>query len=81
MDEPASSVDRNARLALERLACDLVRDGVSVLWVTHDLDQMRRIADYVVVVIAGRIAHTADARELADHAPDEVRDFLGEHAA
>ena len=81
MDEPASSVDRNARLALERLACDLVRDGVSVLWVTHDLDQMRRIADYVVVVIGGRLAHAAGAGELTDHAPDAVRDFLGEHAA
>ena len=64
MDEPASSVDRNARLALERLACDLVRDGVSVLWVTHDLDQMRRIADYVVVVIGGRLADAAGAGEL-----------------
>lgn len=81
MDEPASSVDRNARLALEQLACSLVRDGVSVLWVTHDLDQMRRIAEYVVVVIAGHIAHTADAGELTDDAPDAVREFLGEHAA
>ena len=81
MDEPTSSVDRSARLALEELACDLVRDGVSVLWVTHDLDQMRRIASYVVVLIAGRIAHTADASRIAEHAPDDVRDFLGEYAA
>jgi ABC-type phosphate transport system ATPase subunit len=78
MDEPTSSVDRSARLALESLARDLVHDGVSVLWVTHDLDQMRRVADDVVVVIAGRIAHTAGVRELAEHAPDEVREFLGE---
>jgi UDP-glucose/iron transport system ATP-binding protein len=81
MDEPTSSVDRGARLALETLACDLVHDGVSVLWVTHDLDQMRRIADHVLVVIAGRIAHSADARALGEQVPDEVRDFLGEYAA
>jgi putative ABC transport system ATP-binding protein len=78
MDEPTSSVDRAARLALESLARDLVHDGVSVLWVTHDLDQMRRVADQVVVVIAGRIAHTAGMREIIEHAPAEVRDFLGE---
>jgi len=81
MDEPTSSVDRAARLALESLARDLVREGVSILWVTHDLDQMRRIADHVVVVIGGRIAHTADVAELSEHAPDDVRDFLGEDAA
>jgi putative ABC transport system ATP-binding protein len=78
MDEPTSSVDRAARLALESLARDLVHDGVSVLWVTHDLDQMRRVADRVVVVIAGRIAHAAGMREITEHAPAEVRDFLGE---
>jgi putative ABC transport system ATP-binding protein len=78
MDEPTSSVDRAARLALESLARDLVHDGVSVLWVTHDLDQMRRVADQVVVVIAGRIAHAAGVSEIIEHAPAEVRDFLGE---
>ncbi len=77
MDEPTSSVDPGARRALEALARALVADGVSVLWVTHDLDQMRRIADHVVVVIAGRIAHAADACDLADHAPAAVREFLG----
>jgi putative ABC transport system ATP-binding protein len=81
MDEPTSSVDRAARLALESLAYGLVGDGVSVMWVTHDLDQMRRIADHVIVVIAGRIAHAADSAELAVHAPGEVRDFLGEDVA
>ena len=81
MDEPTSSVDPNARHALEALARDLVGDGVSVLWVTHDLDQMRRIADHVVVVIAGRIAHTADVGDLTERAPAAVRDFLSEHAA
>jgi putative ABC transport system ATP-binding protein len=78
MDEPTSSVDRAARLALESLARELVHDGVSVLWVTHDLDQMRRVADQVVVVIAGRIAHAAGMHEIIERAPAEVRDFLGE---
>jgi putative ABC transport system ATP-binding protein len=81
MDEPTSSVDRAARLALEALARALVRDGVSVMWVTHDLEQMRRIAEHVLVVIAGRIAHASDAAELATDAPVEVRDFLGEDVA
>ena len=83
MDEPTSSVDPQAHAwRSERLARGLARDGVSVLWVTHDLDQMRRLADHVIVVIDGRIAHAAPAPASSPtHAPDAVRDFLGEHAA
>ena len=76
MDEPASSLDPAARRGLEDLALALATSGVPVVWVTHDLTQMRRIADHVVVVIAGRIVHTASATALEDDAPEPVRSFL-----
>jgi putative ABC transport system ATP-binding protein len=56
MDEPTSALDPDARAALERLAGELARDGVPVVWVTHDLDQARRLADWVLVMAAGRVA-------------------------
>ena len=37
-------------------------DGVPVVWVSHDLAQVNRLADYVVVVVAGSILHTGPAR-------------------
>lgn len=76
MDEPTSSVDPAARAALEALGRSLADAGVPVVWVTHDLAQMRRIADHVVVLIAGRIAHSAAAHRLDGDAPAPVRDFL-----
>ena len=55
----------------------LSASGVAVLWVTHDLTQMRRIADHVLVVIEGRIAHTSSLPGLdADTSPPAVRAFL-----
>jgi len=55
MDEPTASLDdENVRL-VEQLTCDMARSGVAVLWVTHDREQLRRIADAVVVVRAGRM--------------------------
>ena len=56
MDEPTSALDQDARAALERLAGELARDGVPVVWVTHDLPQARRLADWVVVMAGGRVA-------------------------
>ena len=64
MDEPTSSLDPQSTRALERLARSLADGGVPVVWVTHDLEQMRRLADHVLVVIDGTIAHAAEPRDL-----------------
>ena len=56
MDEPTSSLDPAAARLLEDLTADLVRGGLTVLWVSHDLAQARRIADEMVVLVDGRIA-------------------------
>lgn len=54
LDEPTSALDHTARTALERLARALCDAGTPVVWVTHDHAQVRRLADHVVVLDAGR---------------------------
>jgi len=81
MDEVTSSVDPAARLALEDLASGLAAVDVPVVWVTHDLEQMRRLADHVLVVIAGRIVHAGPPGRLGADAPDEAQQFLTGEAA
>jgi putative ABC transport system ATP-binding protein len=54
-DEPTASLDQAATLSLEALARQLADDGVPVLWVTHDLAQVERIADHRVTLEAGRV--------------------------
>jgi putative ABC transport system ATP-binding protein len=55
MDEPTSALDdANTRL-LERHTCSLTGDGVTVLWVTHDLAQADRIADHALTLDKGRL--------------------------
>ena len=82
MDEVTSSVDPAARRGLEGLARRLAGDGVPIVWVTHNLAQMRRLADHVVVVIAGRVTHCGAVEGLDTEAPAAARRFLaGEHAS
>lgn len=76
MDEVTSSVDPAARLGLEALARGLAATAVHVVWVTHDLEQLRRLADHVVILIAGRVAHSGPAATLEADSPPEVRRFL-----
>jgi ABC-type transporter Mla maintaining outer membrane lipid asymmetry ATPase subunit MlaF len=76
LDEPTSSVDPGATAALERLARVLLGAGVVCIWVTHDLAQMRRLADRVLVVLDGVIAHSGSKVDLERDAPPKVAAFL-----
>jgi len=71
MDEPTSSLDPDSRLAIERVVSELVRDGLAVVWVTHDLAQARRLADHTVVLLAGRNATDAEAEAYLAEREDE----------
>lgn len=54
-DEPTASLDDASSRTLEQLARRLADDGVPILWVTHDLAQVDRIADARVVLEGGRV--------------------------
>lgn len=78
MDEPTSSVDSRSRAVLEDLARELAVGGVAVVWVTHDMRQLRRLADNVVVMVGGRIAHTGPPESVERDASAAVRAFVAE---
>jgi putative ABC transport system ATP-binding protein len=56
LDEPTSSLDPGPARHLEQLARRLADDGVPLVWVSHDLAQVQRIADEVLVLHGGRVA-------------------------
>lgn len=73
-DEPTSALDATPRLAFERLIRRLTDAGLTVLWVTHDLDQMRRLADHVLVLIGGEVRYEGHCEGLDRR--DELTAFL-----
>jgi putative ABC transport system ATP-binding protein len=61
-DEPTSALDDRATAKLEELGTALSRDGIPIVWVTHDLGQARRLADHLVVLDRGTVAFSGMAR-------------------
>lgn len=59
-DEPTSALDPTPKLAFERLTRRLADEGLTVVWVTHDVDQLRRLADHVLVLIDGQVRYAGD---------------------
>jgi putative ABC transport system ATP-binding protein len=65
LDEPTSALDEAARGAVEETLRDLRRRlGISLVLVTHDLDQARRMSEWVVRLDAGRVAAQGPVREV-----------------
>lgn len=59
MDEPTASLHPAAARTLETTVSKLRGDaGVQVMWVTHDLSQIMRLAEHLVVLEAGRVRHS-----------------------
>jgi putative ABC transport system ATP-binding protein len=65
-DEPTASLDEPSTRELERLACAAAESGVPLLWVTHDLAQLDRIADHGVVLADGQVAAAGSVETLRE---------------
>ena len=79
LDEPFANLDRNLKLK----TAEFIRDtqaafGVTTITVTHDQDEAFLMSDTVGVVLGGRLAQFAPAKEVyLEPAPLEVARFLG----
>jgi len=67
-DEPVSMLDVSIRIGLLNLMAEL-RDaqGVSVLYITHDIASARYVADRLIVMYAGQIAEEGPIEEVLGH--------------
>jgi putative ABC transport system ATP-binding protein len=61
MDEPTSSLDPANRRAIEALARQFADRGLGVMWVSHDHEQVARLADHLIVLRDGRRVSEIDA--------------------
>ena len=58
MDEPTAALHPAARRSLEATVQTLQRESkVDVIWVTHDMDQISRMADHLVVLAEGDVLY------------------------
>ena len=65
MDEPTSSLDESEVAVLFDVIRQLRRDGVSVIFVTHKLDELYVVCDRVTVMRDGRTVATSEMQALS----------------
>ncbi len=79
MDEPLSSLDAQSRAEILPFLEALHRTlSIPVLYVSHDAEEVARLADHVVTLNAGQIVGTlqpANPDPLSRLTPDQIRDL------
>ena len=66
LDEPTSSLDPVSTRAIEELMMKL-RDQYTIIFVTHDILQARRIADKLIFICEGKVIEQGDKEKLFTH--------------
>ncbi len=66
LDEPTASLDPASTLAIEHLIEEARESGATVILVTHDAGQARRLGDDLVFLHGGRIVETGPVARVLD---------------
>ena len=64
LDEPFNGMDPRQRLSMMDLLRKMAADGRTILFSSHILEEVERLSDRVLVVVAGRLAASGDFRRI-----------------
>ena len=77
LDEPTSALDEGARRMIEELVTDLnARLGLTMVFVSHDLSQVERVADRVAVLVDGKSVGEWDREDFFSLAGERARRYI-----
>lgn len=78
LDEPFAALGPALKAGMLDLVAELARDaGATCLFISHDPDDVRRIASHVILVDGGRAAAPVGTAALFADPPEALRRYLG----
>ncbi|HEY7589969.1 MAG TPA: ABC transporter ATP-binding protein [Candidatus Limnocylindrales bacterium] len=75
LDEPFNGMDPRQRLHMIALLRSMAAEGRTILFSSHILEEVERLADSILVVHAGRLAASGDFREIRRLMTDRPHTF------
>ena len=78
LDEPFNGMDSRQRLSMMELLRQMAAEGRTVLFSSHILEEVERLAEQVLVIVAGRLAASGDFRAIRKLMTDRPRTFTAQ---
>ena len=75
LDEPFNGMDPRQRLQMMELLRRMATEGRTILFSSHILEEVERLSDNVLVVVAGRLAAAGDFRAIRKLMTDRPHSF------
>lgn len=76
-DEPTSALDVSVRAQILNLLMDLKRDlGLSMVFISHDIQTVRYISDQIIVMNAGEAVERGASKDVFEHPQDAYTKLL-----
>lgn len=69
MDEPTTGLDPQSRIALRELTKKLNKQGITIVYTTHDMEEADKLCDRIAIMDHGKI--------IAEGTPQELKDQYG----
>jgi len=64
LDEPTRGIDVGAKVEIQRLVADLADNGLSVLFISAELEEVLRVSNRIAIMRGGRLVDTIPADSL-----------------
>jgi ABC-2 type transport system ATP-binding protein len=71
LDEPTVGIDPQARNNILDIIREIAREGATILFTTHHLDEAEHLCDRIAIMDRGQILQTGSVRELANAIGDK----------
>ena len=78
LDEVTSALDRSSVEAIESLLTLInKKHDVTMIWITHDVNQAIRMSDYIWVMMKGEVVEIGTSEEIRHTTNKKVKKFIG----
>lgn len=77
LDEITSSLDPTSVQEIEQLILKInEKYDVTIIWITHNIDQAKRIGDFTWVMMSGQLLESGDSNLLRNTSNEKIQHFI-----
>lgn len=66
LDEPTAALDLIARNEIKSLIATLAQTGISVVFTSHDMSEVEKLAERIVFIKSGRVCYEGTVDQLGE---------------